>query len=802
MKSRRKLFEAMRNIATQSRWLCAITLVAVIGFVMAGCETPATGIDPDKDTVAKPTASPAAGEVASGTMVTLSTSTQDAEIWYTTNGSVPAKNGTGSTKYETPIAVTTAVTIKAIAVKDGMNDSAILEAAYTIAAVNTVAKPIASPAAGEVASDTTVTLSSSTTGAEIWYTTNGSAPAKNGTGSTKYETPIAITAAVTIKAIAVKDGMNDSTVLEAAYTIVVVGTVAKPAANPAAGAVASGTTVTLSTSTTGAEIWYTTNGNAPAKNGAGSTKYETSIAITAVVTIKAIAVKDGMNDSAVLEAAYTIIPKAVTPTADPPAGVVASGTTVALATVTEGAAIHYTINGDTPTANSTEYTNPITITADLTIKAIAVKEGMIDSDILEAAYIISRPIATIYYGETEIPQNGTINADKALITLLKQITVVIKNTGTENLAIDQANITITGTDADSFSRTTAPGSSVLAGGQTQFVINFTPTKQGEHNAVLEIPTNDSNRNPVIINLQGTGVQGYAVPEVRQGSTIIQNSTLTPQVDFGQVIVGSNTSLTFGIENIGNIMLLLTGTPVIESSNTVFTIPTQPAASIAAGAEVSFNIQYTPTTEGEDAATITFANNSDDLEFSFTVKGRAVNPTPAAEDFVIGNLTQVVGSVTAVSITPKMGKSSGDITIYYNGSTTLPTTAGTYPVTFDVAATIGWDAATDLAAGTLTIIEAHNFGIEFTGFGDEAIDLTKNTENDIRFGESLSVTVSGSYDTYQWYVNGTTVYQSYSYFNATPGSHYLFQSIGTYTVTVVVTKNGVPYSKEVTFRVVR
>jgi len=81
---------------------------------------------------------------------------------------------------------------------------------------------------------------------------------------------------------------------------------------------------------------------------------------------------------------------------------------------------------------------------------------------------------------------------------------------------------------------------------------------------------------------------------------------------------------------------------------------------------------------------------------------ATNQTPVATDFVVGNLNQTAGSVTAVTITPKQGKSTGAITIFYNGSTALPTNAGSYTVTFNVAAVTGWNAATGLAAGTLNI----------------------------------------------------------------------------------------------------
>ncbi|GHU54718.1 hypothetical protein FACS189442_1350 [Spirochaetia bacterium] len=76
--------------------------------------------------VATPTASPAAGEVASGTTITLTTATAGATIYYTTDGGYP------NTQYSSPIPITTDVTIEAYAVKDGMAGSELLRAAYTI----------------------------------------------------------------------------------------------------------------------------------------------------------------------------------------------------------------------------------------------------------------------------------------------------------------------------------------------------------------------------------------------------------------------------------------------------------------------------------------------------------------------------------------------------------------------------------------------------------------------------------------------------------------------------------------------
>lgn len=76
------------------------------------------------------------------------------------------------------------------------------------------------------------------------------------------------------------------------------------------------------------------------------------------------------------------------PTATPAAGEVVSGTTVELATETDGATIYYTVDGSTPNAESTEYSTAIEITAETTIKAIAIKNG-VSSEVATFAYTIS-----------------------------------------------------------------------------------------------------------------------------------------------------------------------------------------------------------------------------------------------------------------------------------------------------------------------------------------------------------------------------------------------------------------------------
>lgn len=79
----------------------------------------------------------------------------------------------------------------------------------------TCATPVASPAAGTFDTSTSVTLTTATSGADIYYTVDGSTPTSS---STKYSTAISLSATTTIKAIAIKDGYYDSTVFSGTYT--------------------------------------------------------------------------------------------------------------------------------------------------------------------------------------------------------------------------------------------------------------------------------------------------------------------------------------------------------------------------------------------------------------------------------------------------------------------------------------------------------------------------------------------------------------------------------------------------------
>jgi len=162
--------------------------------------------------------------------------------------------------------------------------------------------------------------------------------------------------------------------------------VAKPTISPEGGESGPAILVTLATDTAEAKIYYTINGDPPTS---ASTLYSVPFSKTVTGTVKAIAIKAGSVDSDVASAAFVINGAVATPTFSPVAGAVADNTPVTISTVTAGASIFYTTNGDTPTAASTPYTGPVIVTDAMTIKAIATKPLFSNSAVGQAAYTIA-----------------------------------------------------------------------------------------------------------------------------------------------------------------------------------------------------------------------------------------------------------------------------------------------------------------------------------------------------------------------------------------------------------------------------
>jgi sugar lactone lactonase YvrE len=283
-------------------------------------------------------------------------------------------------------------------------------AASPTTATPQVAAPTFSPPGGTYDNARTLTISTTTAGAAIRYTTDGSTPTV-AVGSI-YSAPVSVSASETIAAIAFKAGWTDSAVSTASYTIE--ETVAAPSFSPAAGTYSDDQSVTISCATSGATIYYTTDGSMPT---ASSATYKAPIAIGGngtTETLKAIAIENGVTTS-ISTAAYAISYSQVsTPNLDPQGGTFSDDQSVAIACGTSGAVIHYTTDNSAPSASSPAYTSPIPVKGNgtkTTVRAIAVKDGMSPSTAAAESYAISYPQVST---PTFSPPEGAYSLDQSL----------------------------------------------------------------------------------------------------------------------------------------------------------------------------------------------------------------------------------------------------------------------------------------------------------------------------------------------------------------------------------------------------
>ncbi|HUE42328.1 MAG TPA: chitobiase/beta-hexosaminidase C-terminal domain-containing protein, partial [Candidatus Sulfotelmatobacter sp.] len=243
-----------------------------------------------------------------------------------------------------------------------------------LSGTQTVATPVISPAGQSFATSVSVTITDSTAGATIFYTTDGTTPSST---STKYTAPITVSTTETITAIATATGFINSQPASQTYTSTT--QTATPTFNPTAGSYAGAQTVTLADSTPASKIYFTVDNSTPAP-GVGSTQlYSAPITVNQTITIKAIATSTGLSNSAVASALFTIGPAA--PTINFPNGFAAATATMTFngSTDLDDSRLQLT-NGGIQQAGSAFFNTPVNIqsfTTDFTMQlSNAVADGM------------------------------------------------------------------------------------------------------------------------------------------------------------------------------------------------------------------------------------------------------------------------------------------------------------------------------------------------------------------------------------------------------------------------------------------
>ena len=328
--------------------------------------------------------------------------------------------------------------------------------------------------------------------------------------------------------------------------------VATPTFDPEEGTYTAAQNVTITCETEGATIHYTTDGTEPT---AESPVYSEAIAVGETMTIKAIAMKEGMTNSEVASATYTInIPQVATPTFNPAQGEYTEAQNVTIACETEGATIHYTTDGTEPTAESPVYSEAIAVGETMTIKAIAMKADMTDSEVASATYTINlpapEPVATptfsLVSGSYTGVQTLNLNCETegatisystdggdtwtvgSTVTVDQDMTIIIKaekngvtsETATAYFIIDIPAELPTITPLDGYYSIKNLGNNQYANIAGRKTLNFTNDIDTKAGTVIRVKTNEHGQVEVLRS-QAADLQGYAnramkyVPEIVQ-----------------------------------------------------------------------------------------------------------------------------------------------------------------------------------------------------------------------------------------------------------------------------------------------
>jgi len=325
--------------------------------------------------VATPTISLASGTYTINKTATIAVVTSGATIRYTQNGVEPTESD-ATIASGSSLTISESQTLYVKAFKSGMPASNVAGAVYDMA----VAAVTMSPASGTYTSTQSVTMSTTTAGAAIRYTTDGSTPSES---SALYSTAISVGTSTVVKAAGFKTNWTSSGVTTRTYTMNF-GTLSAPTSDQPTGSYVDIVTVTL-TAMAGAEIRYTTNNTAPLST---STLYAGPLAIDTTTTLRAKAFHPDYVTSAETSRTFTLA--AAAPTFSPTAGTYVAGQVVTVTSPSAGSTVRYTINGAEPTTGDPTIASGSTlVVGNYTLKAKAWKTGTDASATATAAYTVT-----------------------------------------------------------------------------------------------------------------------------------------------------------------------------------------------------------------------------------------------------------------------------------------------------------------------------------------------------------------------------------------------------------------------------
>lgn len=229
-------------------------------------------------------------------------------------------------------------------------------------------------------------------------------------------------------------------------------------------------------------------------------------------------------------------------------------------------------------------------------------------------------------------------------------TFVVTNFGTQPLQLSGLpTVQLGGPQSFDFSIVSFAPAVVAPGTNTTFAVRFDPSGPGTRLATVRLTNNDADESPFTFNIVGFGGTSGGTVDIdlsSLGGVPIPNGDNTPSLgettDYGDVTVGGAAVQTFVITNFGSGPLTLTGTPRVSISGINagdFSLIAAPPATVAAGSNTTFQVQFSPAGLGIRTAQVNIlSDDADENPYTFAIRGNGTAPLfiSALSDAVFGD----------------------------------------------------------------------------------------------------------------------------------------------------------------------
>lgn len=230
-------------------------------------------------------------------------------------------------------------------------------------------------------------------------------------------------------------------------------------------------------------------------------------------------------------------------------------------------------------------------------------------------------------------------------------------TNTGGAVLNISSVTLTGVNANAFSLANACGATLATGANCSIAVTFTPPSIGRFSANVTV-ADDATGTPQTATLVGTGTTA---------STYL--ATLSPSsASFGSVAVNTTSpAQTFTLSNTGNSAVSISNVTITGANASAFTLTNSCGSSLAAGAQCSMTVTFTPSSSGQFSAGLSVLDNANGSPQIASLSGTGSSPDFSTSSPTPGEAVNAGESATyQIKVTPLNGNFNLPVTLSASG----------------------------------------------------------------------------------------------------------------------------------------